>query len=77
MQAFGYFSKQLTAREMRYFLDVLEQFRKHRAPLSSPLGLLHSWIIRFESRYLENQWLFEPFPEELIDLRNSGKLPGR
>jgi uncharacterized protein YbgA (DUF1722 family)/uncharacterized protein YbbK (DUF523 family) len=75
MHAFGYFSKGLTAREKRHFLHVLEEFRHHRAPLSSPLGLLRSWTIRFESRYLEAQALFEPFPEALVDLQDSGKAP--
>lgn len=75
--AFGFFSKQLTAREKRHFLDVLEQFREHRAPLSSPLSVLRSWIIRFESGYLEQQALFEPFPEALVDLQDSAKAPGR
>lgn len=77
MHAFGYFSKQLTSREKRHFLDVLEQFREHRAPLSSPLGLLRSLIIRFEAGYLESQTLFEPFPEALVDLQDSGKPTGR
>ena len=45
------------------------------APLSSPLGLLRSWVIRFESRYLEAQALFEPFPEALVNLQDSGKSP--
>ncbi len=75
MHAFGYFSKELTAREKRHFLHVLEEFRHHRAPLSSPLGLLRSWVIRFESRYLDAQALFEPFPEALVDLQDSGKMP--
>ena len=76
MHAFGYFSKELAPREKQHFLHVLEEFRHHRAPLSSPLGLLRSWVIRFESRYLEAQVLFEPFPEPLVDLQDSGKSPG-
>jgi uncharacterized protein YbgA (DUF1722 family)/uncharacterized protein YbbK (DUF523 family) len=75
MHAFGYFSKELTPREKRHFLHVIEEFRHHRAPLSSPLGLLRSWVIRFETHYLEAQALFEPFPEALIDLQDSGKSP--
>jgi uncharacterized protein YbgA (DUF1722 family)/uncharacterized protein YbbK (DUF523 family) len=77
MHAFGFFSKQLTAREKRHFLEVLEQFRQHRAPLSSPLSVLRAWIIRFQSRYLEEQALFEPFPEALVDLQDSGRSPDR
>jgi uncharacterized protein YbgA (DUF1722 family)/uncharacterized protein YbbK (DUF523 family) len=77
MHAFGHFSDGLSAREKRHFLDVLEKFRQHRAPLSSPLSILRAWVIRFESRYLEEQTLFEPFPEALVDLQDSGKAPAR
>ena len=75
MHALGHVSDKLTGREKRHFLDVLEQFRKHKAPLSSPLSILRSWVIRFETSYLREQTLFEPFPEALIELQDSGKAP--
>jgi uncharacterized protein YbgA (DUF1722 family)/uncharacterized protein YbbK (DUF523 family) len=73
MHALGHFSRVLTAREKRHFLDVLEQFRDHKAPLSSPLSILRSWVIRFETSYLREQTLFEPFPAALVELQDSGK----
>jgi len=73
MHALGYFKKQLSAREKKHFLDTLESYRKERAPLSSAVSILRSWIIRFESTYLSEQTLFHPFPEHLMALDDLGR----
>lgn len=69
---FGYVSSEITKKEREYFLDILTDFRKDRVPFSLPLSLLRAWIIRFDEEYLMPQTIFNPFPEELIDLRDSG-----
>lgn len=71
--AFGYFSKALAAAEKRHFLALLEEYRIGRAPLSAPLALLQSWIERFDEPYLRQQRYFEPYPRDLMDLRDSGR----
>lgn len=73
MHAFGYFSKGLTARERRHFLKTLEDYRRSRSPVSAPLALLRSWIERFGEEYLGQQIFFDPFPEDLVELTDSGK----
>jgi len=73
LHALGYFKRELTAREKRYFLGVLETYRDGRAPLSSAVGILRSWVIRFENEYLREQTFFQPFPEELMGMDDSGK----
>ena len=73
MHALGYFKKELSAREKKHFLDMLEAYRDGRAPLSSAISILRSWIIRFQSDYLNQQTLFRPFPESLMALDDSGK----
>ena len=73
MHALGYFKKELSAREKKHFLDTLESYRKGRAPLSSAVSILRSWIFRFESTYLSEQTLFHPFPEHLMALDDSGR----
>ena len=73
MHSLGYFKKGLSAREKRHFLAVLEDYRHGKAPLSSAVSILSSWIIRFETEYLQEQTFFHPFPEELIALNDSGK----
>ena len=73
MHTLGYFKKELSAREKRHFLEVLEAYRYGRTPLSSAVSILGSWVMRFESEYLREQTLFIPFPEELMALDDSGR----
>jgi uncharacterized protein YbgA (DUF1722 family)/uncharacterized protein YbbK (DUF523 family) len=73
MHTLGYFKKELSAREKRHFLEVLEAYRHGRTPLSSAVSILRSWVMRFESEYLREQTLFIPFPEELMALDDSGR----
>lgn len=73
MHALGYFSEELTSREKAYFLDSLEHYREGKAPLSVCLGLIMSWIVRFDEPYLKEQTFFQPYPEELIEISDSGK----
>lgn len=71
--ALGYFKEELDPREKAFFLDALRRYREHRVPLSVPVAILRSWIVRFEQPYLARQHFFEPFPEELVEVTDSGK----
>ncbi len=73
MQALGFFSKKLSSPEKAHFLDILQHYRLGKIPLSVPATLLKSWIIRFDESNLKNQVYFQPFPEELRTLSDSGK----
>lgn len=68
----GYFKKVLKSTEKAMFLDLLDKYRKGIVTQSTINHLLRAWIIRYEEEYLNNQYLFVPFPEELIPLPNSG-----
>jgi uncharacterized protein YbgA (DUF1722 family)/uncharacterized protein YbbK (DUF523 family) len=73
MHIFGYFSKHLSDSEKAYFLDSLENYRSQHIPQSTVMGLLWSWVIRFDENYLKMQTVFNPFPKELIQVTDSGK----
>jgi uncharacterized protein YbgA (DUF1722 family)/uncharacterized protein YbbK (DUF523 family) len=73
MHAMGHFSDNLTPQEKKYFLASLERYRDGKIPLSATLSVLRSWIIRFEDSYLNQQTFFEPFPEALVEITDSGK----
>jgi uncharacterized protein YbgA (DUF1722 family)/uncharacterized protein YbbK (DUF523 family) len=73
MHAMGYFSKELSPREKSFFLDSLEDYRAQRTPLSVPVGIMKSYIIRFEEPYLMQQTFFQPYPESLVSVTDSGK----
>lgn len=75
MHALGYFSERLTPSEKGYFLDLLTAYREGRQPLSTLVGVLRAWMLRFEEPYLATQIFFSPFPEALVSLSDSGKEP--
>jgi uncharacterized protein YbgA (DUF1722 family)/uncharacterized protein YbbK (DUF523 family) len=73
MHALGYFSEDLIKNEKRHFLGILDKYRQGAVPLSSPLSIIQSWISRFDQKYLARQTFFEPYPEELCEITDSGK----
>ncbi len=73
MHALGYVSDGLTASEKKHFLELLEQYRAKQITLGTPLAILQSWIHRFGQDYLERQTFLEPYPLDLMDLRDSGR----
>ena len=73
LHAFGYFSKRLSKEEKAFFLDLLEKYRELKSPLSAVLSVLNSWIARFDQKYLARQTFFEPYPEALREISDSGK----
>ena len=76
LHSFGYFSDKLEARERSYFLELLTTYHAGRIPLSACLSVLKAWIERFDEPYLRCQTFFRPYPEELIDITDSGKGAG-
>lgn len=67
MHAMGHYSDKLTAKEKGYFLDSLMDYREGRIPLSVSIGVIKSWIARFDDEWLEKQTYFRPFPPRLLD----------
>lgn len=73
MHALGYFSDRLTPAEKGYFLDLLTAYREGRHPMSTLIGVLRAWMLRFEEPHLSAQVFFSPFPEALVSLSDSGR----
>jgi len=71
--ALGYFSDDLRHSEKELFYDYLEDYRGGKVPLSTVISLVRSWIIRFDQEYLKDQYYFTPYPNELVDISDSGK----
>lgn len=64
----GYFSDELNMEEKNVFLNTVEMYKEGRSSLNECLGILRSWIARFDQEYLKNQTFFNPYPEELVEL---------
>ena len=73
MHIFGYFSDSLTDKEKEFVLDSFEKYRQDKLPLSVPVNILRSYVLRYEQDYLLSQSIWSPFPEELLDISDSGK----
>jgi uncharacterized protein YbgA (DUF1722 family) len=37
------------------------------------VGIVSSWLARFERPYLAEQTFFRPYPEDLVEVTDSGK----
>ena len=73
MHLLGFFSERLTPGEKSFFLESLERYRHEKIPLSVPVNMIRSWVIRFDEKYLLNQSFFDPYPEPLVEITDSGK----
>jgi uncharacterized protein YbgA (DUF1722 family)/uncharacterized protein YbbK (DUF523 family) len=73
MHGLGYFSDEMSSDEKEFFLQTLEEYRAGDVPLSVPVYLLRSFIVRWNEDYLLHQTYFNPYPEELRLRKDSGK----
>ncbi|MBP0758743.1 MULTISPECIES: YbgA family protein [Bacillus] len=70
---FGYFKTKLKKQEKDHFLNLIQKYIEKKIPLSSLLAILKSWALRFDEKYLLRQTYFEPYPEALVEISDSGK----
>lgn len=73
MHMYGHFKTRLPKAERDEFLNMLVEYRHHHLPLNALLAVLRTWCARFEYDYLVDQAYLEPYPRELIAMRDSGK----
>ena len=68
----GCFKRKPSTSEKLHFVEKLESYRRARTPLCSAASIRRSWVIRFKSTFLREQTFFNPFPDELTTLDDSG-----
>ncbi len=73
LHALGYFSAKLSSDEKVFFLNTIAGYRTGKLPLSVPVNLIRSYIVRFDEPYLARQIFFNPYPAELAEITDSGK----
>jgi uncharacterized protein YbgA (DUF1722 family)/uncharacterized protein YbbK (DUF523 family) len=74
MHILGYFSSKLSKNEKEFFLETMMFYREGRIPYTSAVALLKGWTVRFQDEYLTPQTLFEPYPKELLDWTDGGRI---
>lgn len=70
---FGFFSKETGKEEKAFLLDLMEKYKEDKIEKSSIASVLKIYAIKYNTEYLLQQTIFEPFPEKLLLLSNSGK----
>ncbi|WP_422486919.1 YbgA family protein [Gudongella sp. DL1XJH-153] len=73
MHVMGYFSDYLSKEEKEYLLKSLDKYRKRKIHLSVPVGILRGYAIKYKQEYILGQYLWEPFPEDMLDISDTGK----
>jgi uncharacterized protein YbgA (DUF1722 family)/uncharacterized protein YbbK (DUF523 family) len=69
----GYFSDGLTSREKKFILDRFQKYREDKLHISVVLNLLRTYVIKYNLEYLLDQVIWTTYPEELLDISDSGK----
>lgn len=73
MHIFGYFSDDLSAKEKEFVLDRFEKYRWDMVHLSVLVNVLNSYAIKYEMDYLLDQTIWITYPEELLNISDTGK----
>ena len=73
MHLMGYFSDQLIAEEKAFILESLTKLKEKQLHLSVPVNLIRSYAIKYKQEYILNQYIWEPFPDVLLDIKDTGK----
>jgi uncharacterized protein YbgA (DUF1722 family) len=68
------FRLKITDEEMQFIWNVIDKYRNGFVPFSVPLYLVKGYVIRFNIENLADQSFFQPYPEALVQVADSGKL---
>ena len=64
---------ELEDTEKDLFLQVFQEFKENRVCLSTILRLIESYATRFNDEYVLKQTILHPFPQDLVDMSDTGK----
>ena len=73
LHIFGFFSSELSKKEKDFILDRFEKYRENKIHLSVVINLLRTYVIKYNQDYLLDQVMWTAYPEELLDISDSGK----
>jgi uncharacterized protein YbgA (DUF1722 family) len=74
LHIFGYFKENCSPEEKVFFLKTLENYREGNLPTSAIIAILKIWALRDKKTYILQQTILNPYPGELIELSDSGKI---
>lgn len=68
------YKEKIKNEEYEFIKKCIDNYRMGHLPFNNPLNMIRELSIRFEDEDIINQTLFCPFPEELVNMRDSGKV---
>ncbi|WP_394867602.1 DUF1722 domain-containing protein, partial [Paraclostridium bifermentans] len=73
LDIYNKYEKYLSLKEKEVFVDNIVKYSKDKIPLSTVLNNVKIYAARFEDEKILSQTIFNPYPERLINLMDSGK----
>ena len=73
MHIFGYFSDTLSEKEKQFILDRLQKYREDKVHISAIQNVMRAYAIQRNLDYLLNQSIWSAYPEELLNISDSGR----
>ncbi|MDO7205805.1 DUF1722 domain-containing protein [Paraclostridium bifermentans] len=70
---FEKYKKHLNLNEIKYFEKLLKLYEECKIPFSSLVVAIQMYAVRFDDMELLNQTFFNPYPESLLSITDSGK----
>lgn len=70
---FRKYEQEISINELKHFEKLLNLYEDDKIPFSSLIVALQIYAVRFDDMYLLNQTFFNPYPESLISIADSGK----
>jgi len=67
------YEKNLSMKEKEIFVDNIVKYSKGKLHLNTLLTTIKIYAARFEDEYILGQTVFSPYPENLIDISDSGR----
>jgi uncharacterized protein YbgA (DUF1722 family)/uncharacterized protein YbbK (DUF523 family) len=62
---YGYVKTQVSPPQKALYHETLDEFREGVIPLIAMMKLLRQWVVEFDVAYLQDQWIFDPYPADL------------
>lgn len=73
LDIYNKYEEYLSLKEKEVFVDNIVKYSKGKIPLSTALNNVKIYAARFEDEKILSQTIFNPYPESLINLIDSGK----
>lgn len=62
---YGYVKDRVSPNQKALYRESLEEFRQGVIPLIALMKLFKQWVDEFAVAYLQEQWIFDPYPADL------------